>query len=125
MVRGIGIDIIEIERIRDSVERLGELFISKIYTSREIAYSSAKVNKYQHLAARFAAKEAVAKALSTGWSGEFRWKDVEVMNDPGGQPRITLTGKLRDKLRSSTIHLSMSHSETHVVAVVVIEETAA
>ena len=122
MVRGIGIDIIEIDRIRQSVDRLGELFLSKIYTPREIAYSSAKVNRFQHLAARFAAKEAVAKALSTGWSGEFRWKDVEVMNDPGGQPRITLTGKLLEQLRASTIHLSMSHSETHVVAVVVIEE---
>ena len=122
MVRGIGVDIIEIDRIRQSIEKLGELFLSKIYTPREIAYSSARANQYQHLAARFAAKEAVAKALSTGWSGEFRWKDVEVMNDPGGQPRITLTGKLRDQLRSSTIHLSMSHSETHVVAVVVIEE---
>jgi len=123
MVRGIGVDIIEIDRIRESVDRLGDLFLSKIFTTREIAYASGKANRFQHLAARFAAKEAVAKALSTGWSGEFRWKDVEVMNEQGGQPRITLTGKLRDVLAASTIHLSMSHSDTHVVAVVVIEET--
>ncbi len=122
MVRGIGVDIIEIGRIRESVERLGELFLSKIFTPGEIAYASAKANMFQHLAARFAAKEAVAKALSTGWAGGFRWKDVEVMNDAGGQPHITLRGSLREQLASSTIYLSMSHSETHVVAVVVIEE---
>jgi holo-[acyl-carrier protein] synthase len=122
MVRGIGIDIIEIARIRQSIERLGEHFTDKVFTSRELAYSSAKQNKFQHLAARFAAKEAVGKALSTGWSGEFRWKDVEVMNDPSGQPRITLSGKLHEMLSGSSIYLSISHSDSHVVAMVVIED---
>jgi holo-[acyl-carrier protein] synthase len=122
MVRGIGIDIIEIARIRQSIERLGEHFTDKVFTSQELAYSSAKQNKFQHLAARFAAKEAVGKALSTGWSGEFRWKDVEVMNDPSGQPRITLSGKLREILSGSSIYLSISHSDSHVVAMVVIED---
>jgi len=122
MVRGIGIDIIEIARIRQSIERMGDLFTQKIYTAQELAYCFAKHNKFQHLAARFAAKEAVGKALSTGWTGEFRWKDVEVMNDPSGQPRITLSGKLRDMLSSSQIYLSISHSDSHVVAMVVIED---
>jgi len=122
MVCGIGVDIIEIARIRQSIERLGERFTDKVFTPHEIAYCVAKHNKYQHLAARFAAKEAVAKALSTGWSGEFRWKDVEVMNDPGGQPRITLSGKLREKLSGSSVFLSISHSDNHVVAMVVIED---
>ncbi len=124
MVKGIGVDIIEISRIRKSVETLGETFLSKVFTEREIAYCAAKMNRYQHLAARFAAKEAVSKALSTGWAGEFRWKDVEVMNDPSGQPHITLYGKLGERLASSTLFVSLSHSESHVVAVVLIEEKA-
>ncbi len=122
MVRGIGIDIIEIGRIRQSVDRLGEHFLRKIFTPLEIAYCASKQNMYQHLAARFAAKEAVGKALSTGWSGEFRWKDVEVMNDPSGQPRVTLSGKLREKLSASSVFLSISHSDSHVVAMVIIED---
>lgn len=122
MVKGIGIDIIEIDRIRRSVDRLGDLFLRKIYTPQELAYCSSKQNMYQHLAARFAAKEATSKAMSTGWSGEFRWKDVEIMNNPSGQPRIIVTGKLREKLATSEIYLSISHSDNHVVAMVIIED---
>ena len=77
---------------------------------------------HQHFAARFAAKEAVSKALSTGWAGDFAWKDVEIMNDPSGQPRVALNGKLAVKLRAATIFVSISHSENHVVAMVIIEE---
>ena len=121
MVEGIGVDIIEIARVRKSIETLGERFLTKVFTTREIEYCSGKNNRYQHFAARFAAKEAVSKALSTGWAGEFRWKDVEVMNDPSGQPRITLHGPLRDRLQASLVLVSMSHSHTHVVAMAVIQ----
>jgi holo-[acyl-carrier protein] synthase len=122
MVKGIGVDIIEIARIRKNIEEAGEGFVNKIFTPREIAYCSARHNAYQHYAARFAAKEAVSKALSTGWAGEFRWKDVEVMNDPSGQPRIGFSGKLGEDLEGISIFVSLSHSESHVVAMVVIEE---
>jgi holo-[acyl-carrier protein] synthase len=64
----------------------------------------------------------VSKALATGWAGDFRWKDVEVMNDPSGQPRVTLHGRLREKLASAAILLSLSHSDHHVVAMALIEE---
>lgn len=121
MVRGIGVDIIEIARIRRSVETLGDRFLEKVFTPLEIAYCRSKHDSQQHLAARFAAKEAVSKAVSTGWAGEFRWKDVEVINDASGQPHVTLYGKLRDTLASSSIFVSISHSETHVVAVALIE----
>jgi holo-[acyl-carrier protein] synthase len=121
MVRGIGVDIIEIARIRRSVEALGDRFLEKVFTPQEIAYCRAKHDSQQHFAARFAAKEAVSKALSTGWAGEFRWKDVEVINDASGQPHVTLHSKLRDTLASSSIFVSISHSETHVVAVALIE----
>jgi holo-[acyl-carrier protein] synthase len=122
MVKGIGIDIIEIARVRRSIETLGDRFLQKVFTPGEIAYCSAKNDRHQHFAARFAAKEAVSKALSTGWAGEFRWKDVEVTNDASGQPRITLHGPLGQNLTSCPILVSISHSETHVVAMVVIED---
>jgi holo-[acyl-carrier protein] synthase len=122
MVKGIGVDIIEIARVRQSIETLGDRFLDKVFTSREREYCSSKQNSFQHFAARFAAKEAVSKAMSTGWAGEFRWKDVEVMNDPSGQPRITLSGPLKELLVRARILVTLSHSESHVVAMVLIEE---
>jgi holo-[acyl-carrier protein] synthase len=124
MVRGIGIDIIEIQRIQKSIENIGDRFIDKVFTATEIAYCAAKAHRYQHYAARFAAKEAMSKALSLGWTGEFRWKDVEITNDPSGQPHVTLHGTLRARLAGATVMLSMSHSESHVVAMVLIEDSA-
>ncbi len=122
MIRGIGVDIIEIDRIRKDIESSGSHFLEKIFTPGEIAYCQGKFNMHQHFAARFAAKEAVSKALSTGWAGEFRWKDIEVTNDPSGQPRISVTGRLKDTLASSSIVVSISHADTHVIAVVLIED---
>lgn len=122
MVKGIGVDIIEIARVRRSIEEGGNLFLEKVFTPGEIAYCTARHNAYQHYAARFAAKEAVSKALSTGWAGEFRWKDVEVTNDLSGQPRIAFSGKLGENLNGAAVFVSLSHSESHVVAMVVIEE---
>lgn len=122
MIRGVGIDIIEISRIRGDIETLGPRFTEKLFTGGEIQYCTAKANPHQHFAARFAAKEAVSKALATGWAGEFRWKDVEVINDPSGRPGIVLHGPLHDALGNATVHLSLSHSEAHVVAVAIIED---
>jgi holo-[acyl-carrier protein] synthase len=122
MIRGIGVDIIEISRVRKSVEESGEQFLRKVFTQVEIDYCTSKPDRFQHLAARFAAKEAVSKALATGWAGDFQWKDVEVMNDVSGQPQVTLHGKLRERLASRTVFLSLSHAEDHVVAMAVIEE---
>jgi holo-[acyl-carrier protein] synthase len=122
MIRGVGVDIIEIDRIRRSTAEFGPRFLEKIFTPGEIAYCSAKSNPHQHYAARFAAKEALSKALATGWAGEFRWHHVEVTNLPSGAPRIRLTGPLRSKIGQAQLHVSLSHSDSHVVAVVVIEE---
>ena len=124
MVRGIGVDIIEIERIRRSINDSGERFLQKIFTPKEIAYCSGKADKFQHFAARFAAKEAVSKALATGWSGDFLWKDVEVMNEASGAPRVTLHGRLRERLSSAMVLVSLSHSDTHVVAMALIQDVA-
>src|SRR5512136_2348134 len=124
MVKGIGVDIIEIARVRRSIETLGDRFLQKVFTPGEIAYCSAKNDRHQHFAARFAAKEAVSKALSTGWAGEFRWKDVELTNDPSGQPRISVHGPLREKLAGASVFVSISHSHSDVVAMVIIEGDA-
>ncbi len=122
MVRGIGVDIIEIDRIRRSIEESGDRFLQKVFTQNEIEYCSGKSNKFQHFAARFAAKEAVSKALATGWTGDFLWKDVEVMNEASGAPRVTLYGNLRERLSGSMVLVSLSHSQSHVVAMALIQD---
>jgi holo-[acyl-carrier protein] synthase len=122
VVKGIGVDILEIRRIQRSIDSLGEAFLDKIFTPGEIRYCTTKHNAAQHFAARFAAKEAVGKALATGLRGDFSWKDIEVMNDELGQPHITLYGKLNEALAHVSMFVSLSHSETHVVAMVVMEE---
>jgi holo-[acyl-carrier protein] synthase len=123
MIRGIGVDILEIERIRRSIEHYGDRFLRRVFTATEIAYCTGKSNIYQHFAARFASKEAMSKALTTGWKGEFRWTDVEIVNDLSGQPHVSLHGDLRKNLSASSIFVSLSHSESHVVAMVLIEES--
>ena len=122
MIRGVGVDIIEIDRIQKSIDEVGEHFLRKLFTDNEIAYCSSKRVAAQHFAARFAAKEALSKAVSTGWTGEFRWKDVEIANEETGQPRIVLHGSLQATLSRCSVFVSLSHSHSHVVAMVVIEE---
>jgi holo-[acyl-carrier protein] synthase len=121
MITGIGIDILEIARLQRTIDTAGRHFLEKIFTPSEIAYCEAKAHPAQHFAARFAAKEALSKALATGWSGTFRWKDVEVVNDPSGRPRLIPHGPLGDALGDATVHVSLSHSDSQVVAVVVLE----
>jgi holo-[acyl-carrier protein] synthase len=121
MVEGLGVDIIEIDRVKGVVEAWGDHFLHKIFTDGEIAYARSKKNSVQHLAARFAVKEAVAKALATGWQGGFRWKDIEVGNDANGKPTVALSGDLRTRLAGANIHVSISHSDTVVVGVAVVE----
>ena len=122
MVKGIGVDIIEIQRVRESIAKTDKLFIEKVFTEGEVAYCVGKHDAAQHFAARFAAKEAVSKALSTGWTGSFRWKDVEISNDLLGRPEVTLHGQLKETLGTATVLISLSHSLTHVVAMAIIED---
>ena len=117
-----GTDIIEISRIKQSIETLGENFKNKIYTEKEIEYCESKKNaKYQHYAARFAAKEAIFKAISELLNDkhEMSWKDAEVLNDINGKPRITFTNNsLQEKIES--IDISISHCKEYAVANVAI-----
>jgi holo-[acyl-carrier protein] synthase len=121
LVMGIGIDIIEISRIKESIEKYGDKFLKKIYTENEIKYCLTKTNKFQHLAARFAAKEAVYKALTTGWEKGLSWQNIEVFNEPSGMPFVKLNGKLENFLSDNkSLKISMSHSRDYVTCVAII-----
>jgi holo-[acyl-carrier protein] synthase len=122
MIEGIGVDVVEIKRLQEAVTNWGDVFLQKIFTNKELRYARSKKDPVPHIAARFTVKEAVAKALSTGWSGGFRWKDVEVENDPLGKPSVVLYGKMKDLLAGSKVFVSISHSENVVVAFAVIEK---
>ena len=122
MIEGIGVDVVEIPRIRRAIDVWGATFLNKVFSKQELAYAESKKSPVPHIAARFAVKEAVAKAMSTGWSGGFRWKDVEVENDTSGKPRVHLYGAARKSLDGRKIFVSISHSENVVVALAVIEK---
>lgn len=121
---GIGTDIIECLRIAQMIERHGELFIQRVYTDHEIAYCSTKKAATQHYAGRWAAKEAVLKALGTGWVQGISWRDVEIRHKPGGAPVVALRGGAREVFERSGIsemHISISHCRTHAVAYAIAE----
>jgi len=118
MISGTGIDIIEISRIKNAVLRWKDSFLKRIFTENEINYSQAKKFSYQHLAARFAAKEAVLKAIGDSSIHQINLREVEVLNDESGKPFIRLSGaakKIKEKKKISDIIISMSH--THKLAV--------
>lgn len=121
-VTGIGIDLEEIPRFAELLDQWHGRFERKLFTEAEIAYCRGKTLPAQHFAARFAAKEAFAKAIGTGWSGHFSWKDVEVCNDEAGKPSFVLHNSLRERFGAMNIHLSLSHSTSHVTAMVVIQD---
>src|SRR5206468_10881070 len=119
-ILGHGIDIIETERIRQLVERHGRHFLDRVYTPAEHEYCQRNPKRYyEHLAGRFAAKEAVLKVLGTGWRGGIAWTDIEILREASGQPKIVLTGeclRIAKELGIAHWHVSMSHIETHATA---------
>ena len=124
MVIGVGTDLMEIARIAHSVDRFGERFLRRVFTPREIEYCRRKKNAAESLAARFAAKEAGAKALGTGISRGVGWLELEVLREPGDRPTLQLTGRAQDRARwlgVATISLSLSHSRDTALAVVIME----
>ena len=118
-----GTDIIEIERVKYSIEDTDGKFCERVYTKKEIEYcESKKMQKYQHYAARFAAKEAVFKAISKTLNRKYdiTWKDIEVLNDETGRPYIKLSEQFANKIED--IDISISHCKEYAVANVVIIE---
>jgi holo-[acyl-carrier protein] synthase len=124
MIVGSGIDIAEVPRIRNSIDRFGERFLKRIYTTAEIRYCKSKANSVERYAARFAAKEAAMKALGTGWSHGVRWRDIEVSREPGGRPTLVFHGKAAEfagRMGALHVALSLSHTAEQAIAQVILE----
>ena len=114
-----GTDRIEIDRIRDSIEKYGKKFLETIYTKNEIEYcESKKIQKYQHYAVRFAAKEAIYKAVSNNIEISGTWTDFEIINEETGRPRVTFKNKIKGL---KNIDISLSHCKQYAIANVVVD----
>jgi holo-[acyl-carrier protein] synthase len=121
-IRGLGIDIEEVDRITRLIDLHGERFTTRVFTAGEIAYCEGRALPAQHYTARFAAKEALSKAIGTGWRGAFRWQDAEVLRNAAGSPSFRLHHDLAEALAGCRVHLSLSHIATHATAVVIVED---
>jgi len=125
MIVGTGVDLAEVHRIRASVERFGERFVRRIFTTGEIAYVERKANRYERYAARFAAKEAGMKAIGTGWRRGVTWQDFEVANLPSGKPTLRFHGvaaQIADRLGVRHVSLSLTHTSELGMAHVILED---
>jgi holo-[acyl-carrier protein] synthase len=124
MIVGTGIDIAEVPRIAESMQRFGDRFLRRVFTADEILYCDSKANRAERYAARFAAKEAAMKALGTGWSHGVRWRDLEVKRQPGGRPTLAFHGKAAEfaaQLGAKHVALSLSHTAEQAIAQVILE----
>lgn len=124
MVLGVGIDVIQNERIRQSLEKFGTRFINRIYTEIETGYCNNCADPGIHFAARFAAKEAAFKALGTGWAAGVKWKDIEVQRLASGRPELHLYGEAlahATSLGATRFHVSLTHDQLVSCAVVLLE----
>jgi holo-[acyl-carrier protein] synthase len=124
MITGIGIDVVQNDRIRHSIERFGDRFLKRIYTGGEIEYCKKTAHPEIHYAARFAAKEAALKALGTGLSGGVKWTEVEVVRLSSGKPELHLHGEaqaIATRAGAHNFYVSLSHDQMVSCAVVVME----
>lgn len=124
MILGTGVDLAEVDRIRQAIERYGRRFLERVFTPAEIAYVERKANRFQRYAARFAAKEAGMKAIGTGWRAGVRWQDFEVANLPSGKPTLRLhgqAGRVAQGLGVKSISLSLTHTASVGMALVILE----
>jgi holo-[acyl-carrier protein] synthase len=124
MIISVGIDLIEVYRIRKTISRTPR-FAVRVFTEAERVYCDGKgAARFASYAARFAAKEAALKALKTGWRGKITWHDIEVFSDENGAPFLKLTGEAKeifDKSGANFIHISISHTSEHAIATVIFE----
>ena len=124
MIRGLGIDAIEIARIGRVYGEYGPRFLERILTPAERDYVLRYADPVPRIAGRFAVKEACMKALGTGWGAGVRWRDIEVRREPGGRPFVELHGRAREisaSIGGSMVHCTITHTDTDAMAVVVIE----
>ena len=126
-VLGIGIDLVECERIQHSIDRFGQKFLNRVFTEGEIEYSMSMKFPARHLAARFAGKEAVAKAFGTGIGKAMGWRNIDIQKKPSGEPFLVFSGPAQElaKQRGVTSALiTLSHTDHHATATVVLEGAA-
>ena len=124
MIAGVGIDHVEIPEFSDLMEQDRASLLGRIFTTAEITAGEQRQDRLQYFAARFAAKEALLKALGTGWTDEFDWKDIEVMALASGAPEIRLSGNvlaLAQSVSLRKIHISLSHTSHFALAQVIVE----
>jgi len=125
MIIGVGIDIVEVERIKAAWDAHGERFLNRILTEAEKAYCLKFAGSALEVAGRFAAKEAFSKAIYTGMAQGVHWRDIEIINEPSGAPKMTVKGKAAEHAESlgvNRIHVSISHTHQHAAAVVIVEK---
>ncbi len=116
MIIGTGVDITEVRRLRQAIEKWGDEFINRIFTKEELENAKTRGSLYQHLAGRFAAKEAVFKAMG---DSKLNWKDVQILNDKDGKPHCVI---LNGRAKKINVHISISHVKTYAVASAVVTE---
>lgn len=125
MILGTGIDMVDIDRVARSIERYGRRFLERVYTPQEIAYCERKRrNAAESYAARFAAKEAGAKALGTGMGFGVTWREIEVGREPAGRPLLVLHGRAAELAQAMGVQrssLSITHTDTQAMAMVILE----
>ena len=125
MIFGTGLDIIEVDRIKNSIKKYSPQFEQRVFTSSEISYCKSQGDPAKHFAARFAVKEAVSKCLGTGITGDLGFQDMEITNKDNGQPVLKMIGKgkeLFQKLKLKSIHISISHDRTYAIAHAIAEQ---
>jgi holo-[acyl-carrier protein] synthase len=123
-VIGLGVDLVECARIQHSLDRFGERFLHRVFTAGEIEYSMSMKFPARHLAARFAAKEAVSKAFGTGIGKAMGWRDIDVQKKPSGEPFLVFSGLAKELSRERGVTsalITLSHTEHHAMASVVLE----
>ena len=114
-----GIDLVDFPRIEEMIERHGERFLNRIFTGVEQEYARRHRNSVEKYAGRFAAKEAILKLIGTGWRGKIAWTDIEVTNNPSGQPEVTLSGEVKEiaeRMRVRQISISITHTANFAIA---------
>lgn len=121
MIVGIGCDIVEIPRLEMSIKRFRHRFISKLFTSKEQEYCNKFEKPAPSFAGRFAAKEAIAKALGVGFGEELSWLDIEIVNNEQGKPHVILSETIQKKYQFPRIHVSISHCESYAIAYAIYE----
>lgn len=125
MVYGIGIDIVKVDRIKRAILKSGQRFVGRIFTEKEISYCEKRKSMYQHYAARFAAKEAVFKAIGTGWRKGVSWNEIEVENDSSGKPHINIYGKTKEmaeKIGGKRFLITITHSDEYAITKVIMTD---